>query len=87
MVIGRVLTISKLLNARIIYIYVSSYMGPSVTAEACVLFARPHHLAKPADVKLFARPHHLAKPADVMLFARPHHLAKPADVMLFARAV
>ena len=47
-------------------------MGPSVTAEDCVLFARPHHLAKPADVKLFARPHHLAKPADVMLFARPH---------------
>ena len=54
MVMGRVLTISKLLNARI-YIYVSGYMDPSVTAEACVLFARPHHLAKLTDVKLLGR--------------------------------
>ena len=54
MVMGRVLTISKLLNARI-YIYVSSYMALSVTAEACVLFARPHHLATQTDVKLFGR--------------------------------
>ena len=36
-----------------VYIYVSSYVDPSVTAEACVLFTRPHHLAKPTDVKLF----------------------------------